>query len=142
MAACGRGGFTAADAFDLAEAGDFLSVYTNVEKPPLPRNDYHQCACGEGSKEFRFSQKRQECPLFRFLAPLTLLRVGTTVFPHGTEDDLTVRVGTHGEGSGTWTSLENGRVPKDVHPVAEIAFPGKGPTDPPVKVKVVLARRC
>ena len=128
--------------YDDPEAGDFLFLYTDVAKPPFPRNDFHQCACGEGSKEFRFAEMREDCPVFRFLGALTMLRVGATTFPHGGEDDLTVRVGTHGDGRATWVSLENSRVPKEVHPLAEITFPGKNPKDPPIELIVPLKQRC
>lgn len=130
------------EVYDDPEAGDFLSLYTDVAKPPFPRNNFHQCACGEGGKEFRFTERREDCPVFRFLGALTMLRVGGTSFLHGGEDDLTVRVGTHGDGGAAWVSLENSRVPNEVHPVAEITFPGKKPKDPPIKRTVPLKQRC
>jgi hypothetical protein len=80
--------------------------------------------------------------VFRFLGPLTMLRFGATTIPVGGEDDLTVRVGSHGEGKATWVSWDTGQVPKDVHPVAEIAFLGKNPKGPPIKLTVPLKKRC
>jgi hypothetical protein len=124
------------ECYDDPAVGDDLFLYRNVTKVPFPRNDFHQCACGEGGKEFRFAQTREDCPVFRLPVPLTMLRFGVTALPVGGQDDLPVRVGSHGDGSGTRVSWETGRVPKGVHPVAEIVFPGKRANDPTINALV------
>jgi hypothetical protein len=68
--------------------------------------------------------------------------LGEMKFPRGREEDLTVRVGTHGFGMGSFVSLETDRVPEGVHPRAEIVFAGKTPAGPPVRLTVNLERRC
>jgi hypothetical protein len=42
-----------------------------------------------------------------------------------------------------WVAVDHGKgVPKDVHPQAEITFPGKEPGAEPITVKVKLTQRC
>src|SRR5262249_21710908 len=63
-------------------------------------------------------------------------------FPRGGEENLTVRIGTHGFGTGSFVSLEYDRVPEGIHPRAEIVFAGKTPAEPPVRLTVSLTDRC
>src|SRR5262249_11364940 len=102
----------------------------------------HQGASGDASGDFRFTEKREECPVFRFLAPLTMRPLGVMKFPRGGEEDVTVRVGTHGFGMGSFVSVETDRVPEGVHSRAEIVFAGKTAAGPPVRLTVHLEKRC
>jgi len=130
------------ESYDDPKINDYLFLYTDVTKTPLPRDKIHQGASGDAEGDFRFTEKRDECPVFRFLGPLTMRPLGAKAFPHSEEEDLTIRVGTHGIGKGTFVSLETDRVPGDVHPQAEIVFPGKTLDAPPIKLKVPLKQRC
>jgi hypothetical protein len=130
------------ESYDDPKVNDFLFLFTNVTRPPFSRVTIHQGASGDATGDFRFTEKREECPVFRFLAPLTFRSLGAKKFPRGGEEDLTVRVGTHGLGKGSFVSLEHDRVPDGVHPRAEIVFPGKTKDDPPVKLTVTLKQRC
>jgi hypothetical protein len=130
------------ESYDDPKINDYLFLYTDVTNPPFPRDKIHQGASGDASGDFRFTEKPEDCPVFRFLAPLTMRPLGAKSIPLGEEEDLTVRVGTHGLGKGSFVSLETDRVPGDVHPKAEIVFPGKKRDDPPVKLTVPLKQRC
>jgi hypothetical protein len=61
---------------------------------------------------------------------------------------LEVRIGTPGLLAKNDTmrppldSLMTSEVPADIHPRAEIEFPGRSPADKPVRVTVVLNQRC
>ena len=130
------------ESYDDPKINDFLFLYTGVTKPPFPRTQIHQGASGDASGDFRFTEQRENCPVFRFLAPQTMRPLGDMKFPRGGEEDLTVRVGTHGLGKGSFVSLETDRVPEGVHPRAEIVLPGKTKDDRPVKLTAVLKHRC
>jgi hypothetical protein len=54
--------------------------------------------------------------------------------------ELYVNIGAQGLGAGTCTAIRIEDVPKDKHPVADIAFPSKG--KPGKSVRVVLNHRC
>jgi hypothetical protein len=130
------------ESYDDPKVNDFLFLFTDVTQPPFSRVTIHQGASGDASGDFRFTEKREECPVFRFLGPLTMRPLGAKKFPRGGEEDLTVRVGTHGLGKGSFVSLEYDRVPDEVDPKAEIVFPAKTPGGEPVKLTVSLKQRC
>ena len=93
--------------------------------------------------EFDFSEKREECPVYHFQGPLTFLRVGQEKFVRGEEtEELFVRIGTPGFGKNSFAKIETDCVPKDVHPKAEIVFPGKTAADAPVRRTITLKNRC
>jgi hypothetical protein len=53
--------------------------------------------------------------------------------------DLMAMIGTPGRGPGSFASLAiDGLIAQEVHPVAELEFPGKTP----MKMRVVLKHRC
>jgi hypothetical protein len=90
-----------------------------------------------------FGDKPQNAPVVHFDGPLTfaLFEANGQVFARGKEASaLTVLIGTSGADRGTFASIACSAVPADVHPVAEIEFPGKG--GKPIKAKVILDRRC
>jgi hypothetical protein len=51
-------------------------------------------------------------------------------------------IGTRGLGKGSFACIGYGDVPRDVHPVAEIAFPAARAGAPPIMSKVLLDKRC
>jgi hypothetical protein len=60
------------------------------------------------------------------------------------EYELSVGVGTKGLGKGAFVHLSYAKnaIPEGVYPTAELEFPNKKPGDPPVRVRVVLRKRC
>lgn len=80
----------------------------------------------------------RNAPVLHFDGPLTLRLAEDVVLRPGEETDLRVQVITPGRGDGTVTILDSACLPADVHPVAEIEFPGRQP----IKVRVVFNERC
>jgi hypothetical protein len=92
-----------------------------------------------------FADSPKEAPVIHFDGPLTfaLFDADGQAFARGEEaSQLTVLIGTWGPDRGTFTTIPCDSVPADVHPVAEIVFPGGGPEGRPIKSKVVLTHRC
>jgi hypothetical protein len=120
--------------------GDFLFLYEDFRIEPIQLTGKQvQGVTGE----FDFSQKREKCPVYHFQGPLTFRRVGQTKFVRGQEtEDLIVRIGTAGFGKESFAKIETDCVPKDVHPKAEIVFPGKSASDAPIKRTITLKNRC
>jgi hypothetical protein len=91
-----------------------------------------------------FADSPAGAPLLRFGGPLTMRFALGVVHPLSLSEptELSAEVGTPGTGEGTFVSLENTSFPKDLHPIATIAFPHREPGGPPVEVRVVLGERC
>jgi hypothetical protein len=95
-----------------------------------------------------FGTSPKDAPVVHFGGPLTVgfhpkWFYGWPVFSRGKAGStLTVVVGTPGVGEGSFALLSYDDVPKDAHPVAEIAFPGKTPASPPARLVVPLTKRC
>lgn len=90
-----------------------------------------------------FGDKPQDAPVVHFDGPLTfaLFDAPSQVLARGKEGGaLTVWIGTPGGDQGTFAPIACNVVPADVHPTAEIEFPGKG--GEPTKAKVTLDHRC
>jgi len=120
--------------------GDFLFLYEDFQIGPIQLMGKRiQGVTGE----FDFSEKREQCPVYHFQGPLTFLRVGQEKFVRGEEtEDLIVRIGTPGFGKDSFAKIETDCVPKDVHPKAEIVFPGKTASDAPIRRTLILKNRC
>ncbi len=120
--------------------GDFLFLYEDFQIGPIQLMGKRvQGVTGE----FNFSEKREECPVYHFQGPLTFLRVGDEKFVRGEEtEELFVRIGTPGFGKESFAKIETDCVPKDVHPKAEIVFPGKTAADAPIRQTLILKKRC
>jgi hypothetical protein len=58
------------------------------------------------------------------------------------EFNLQAEVGTSGSGPGSFVFMQNDTFPKDLHPVAEIAWPRREVGKPPIKMSVTLNQRC
>ena len=115
-------------------AGELTFVYCHAKGRPWQR------AVVDRAGNLHFAASRQAAPIIHFNGPLTLAPRFEQPFDRAAATDLEVMVGTPGQGAGTFARLGNGEVDKDLHPVAEIAFPsGAGA---PEKLRVVLDQRC
>jgi hypothetical protein len=92
-------------------------------------------------------------PLFKPMASQALiLHFGAPVIPQRiryaklnlTQDDeeLHLRFVTPGLGEGSFVSIAEEALPKDVHPVAEITWPTDGNHAMPLRTKATLLHRC
>jgi hypothetical protein len=84
-----------------------------------------------------FAASPKDAPVVHIGGRLTFGLQGSPTFERGKERELYVYLGTPGLGDGTFATLGIGDVPRELHPVVEIGFPGGGPP-----VKVVLRQRC
>lgn len=99
----------------------------------------------------RFADRPQDAPVIHFGGPLRM-GLNAKFSESGKEqlvrsdkgEELYAWVGTPGLGNGTFAAIMHqvGGVPGDVHPVAEIEFPNKNATGPPLKTKFILKERC
>ena len=96
-----------------------------------------------------FSEQPGSAPILHFDGPLTLgfgRNFGPFRQPALTRgpdpQELMVCLETPGLGKGAMVTMDNRFAPADVHPVADIEFPGKQPGDKPIKSRVVLKERC
>lgn len=91
-----------------------------------------------------FADRPQDAPVLRFGSPTTMrFALGMTQLLSLTEDfNLQAEVGTIGSGPGSFVSMGNDTFSKDLHPVAEIEWPHREASKPPIKVSVTLRQRC
>jgi hypothetical protein len=97
-----------------------------------------------------FTARPKDAQVSHFGGPLTFQRVGFDDPPlerGKNAPHFAVRIGTPGRParngpSPVFAALACSEVPSDVHPVAEVTFPGKSPTDKPIRVRAKLDRRC
>ena len=91
---------------------------------------------------FSGSDRPGRAEVLRLDGPLSLgLAEESPALVRGKEpNDLRGCVGTFSRN--TSVLLQNKAVPADVHPLAEIEFPSKQARGKPIKVKVLLRRRC
>jgi hypothetical protein len=102
-----------------------------------------QSAGRDGQGLLHFADRPQDAPVIHFGGPLRIVPNETPAFRLSAgEQEISVRLGSPGHGSGTLALLDCDSVPADVHPVAEVAFPNRAAGGEPVKVRVVLRHRC
>jgi hypothetical protein len=96
-----------------------------------------------------FSERPGNAPILHFDGPLTFgfgRNFGPFKQPALTRgpdpQELMVCLETPGLGRGAMVTMDNRFAPADVHPVADIEFPGKQPGGKPIKRRVVLQERC
>jgi hypothetical protein len=92
-----------------------------------------------------FADSPAEAPVVQFDGPLTMrpIPLPSPVLTRGqAPSELRVSLASAGLGQDTFAFLDYDEVPKDVHPIAEIQFPGKGPNDKGIRIKVVFDQRC
>jgi hypothetical protein len=96
-----------------------------------------------------FSERPDTAPILHFEGPLTLgfgRNFGPfkqPALPRGPDPgELMVCLETPGLGQAATVTMDNHFAPADVHPVADIEFPGKQPGGKPIKTRVVLKDRC
>jgi hypothetical protein len=93
----------------------------------------------------RHAQDTQVCHL---AGPLTFgLRSNDPLERLSDKNILQVKIGTPGLPARNWRDpvfapLGTNEVPADLHPVARFEFPHQDATRPPIKLEVVLAKRC
>jgi len=102
---------------------------------------------GTQSTEIRklvFADRPQDAPVVPFGRPMTMrFALGMTHSLSLTEEfNLQAEVGTSGSGQGSFVSMMNETIPKDLHPVAEIEWPHREASKPPIKMSVTLKQRC
>jgi hypothetical protein len=96
-----------------------------------------------------FSVRPENAPILHFDGPLTLgfgRNFGPFKQPALTRgadpQELMVCLETPGLGRDAMVTTDYRFAPADVHPVADIEFPGKQPGGTPIKTRVVLKDRC
>jgi hypothetical protein len=91
-----------------------------------------------------FADRPQDGPVLRFGGPMTMrFALGVTPSLSLTEEfDLQAEVGTIGIGPSSFVFILNDTFPKDLHPVAEIEWPHREASKPPIKMSVTLTQRC
>jgi hypothetical protein len=90
-----------------------------------------------------FAESRELAPIVHFGGAMVAQPLrGGAVSLSGAKPELHLRFGTPGLGSRTFASLGYEAVPGDVHPRAEIEWPGARPDVPPVRTTVTLTGRC
>jgi hypothetical protein len=91
----------------------------------------------------QFASRPQDTSVVHFGGPLHMGLQPLQKLVRGRESELRAGVGTPGLGAGTFAMLEfEGRIPKNVHPKAEIEFPPAGPGKAPERLTVTLSKRC
>jgi hypothetical protein len=95
---------------------------------------------GYGEGGLHFAESAAAAPVVHFGGPLTMRFSRPAELSPGVDRELYVELGRHGHGKGAWVSLSYGKVPDDLHPVAEIALPG--PDGAVRRSRVVLKQRC
>lgn len=103
-------------------------------------------AWGDEQSSLVFASRPQDAPILHIDGPL---QMGfETLWEWAWEKkgkdtyELYVGIGTKGLGKGAFVHLKYDLVPKDVYPTAELEFPSRNPKDPPVRVPIVLKKRC
>jgi hypothetical protein len=102
-------------------------------------------AWSDGQHHLVFTDRAQDAPVLHFGGPLTLQ--AWCAVPHdklrlGQEDKVTLCLGTHGLGPGSFVTMCHDLVPKDVHPTLEVSFPSKEPGGQLLTRKYTLTKRC
>jgi hypothetical protein len=97
----------------------------------------------------RFADRPQDAPIIHFGGEL---RMGLNAKFSKSEKEELVRsdkaeelyawIGTPGLGKGTFAALMHKGIPAGVHPIAEIEFPNKEASAPPIRNRVILKKRC
>ncbi|HVK17892.1 MAG TPA: hypothetical protein VM533_13165 [Fimbriiglobus sp.] len=93
---------------------------------------------------FQFAARSKDAPVVWLGGPLQVsLYASKPTLRLARSLDLMLAVGTPGVGPGSFASVGyDDLIPKDAHPVAEFAFSGAKPGDPPVRERYELKQRC
>jgi hypothetical protein len=129
--------------------GVIYDVELLVDLPARPGDGGHglprvrQVAYADWHGFLEFADRPQKAPVIHFGGPLAMyLNPDATLARGDSASELKTSVGTPGLGNGTFAISAYDRVPRDVHPVAEVAFPAAAAGAAPVVRKVVLEKRC
>lgn len=123
--------------------GDFFHLYKNFQPKPYAHGQRLQGLPGDSRGEFELSSKRETCPVYHFQGPLTMRRIGNDSFIAGQMDEnLAIRIGTPGIGQGSFAAVETDNVPKDVHPKAVLVFQNRLNPKTPIRLTLILKKRC
>ena len=111
------------------------TIYASVAGRGTQRTELHKLV---------FADRTQDAPVLRFGSPMTM-RFALSVSQSLSltqEFSVQAEVGTIGSGPGSFVSLGNERFPEDLHPVAEIEWPHREASKPPISMSVTLNQRC
>jgi RNA polymerase sigma factor (sigma-70 family) len=95
-----------------------------------------------------FCRQPKDAQVCHLAGPLTFaLRSYYDLERQSDKNSLSVMIGTPGlrprnSTDPVFAPLATTEVPADLHPVADLEFPHKDPTRPPIKLRVVLDQRC
>jgi hypothetical protein len=117
--------------------GDVVQVDVKDGKRKLALAAY-----ADGGGHLKFSDRPATAPVIHAAGRLVMvLPAGRVLERGGKGGNLMVNVGIPGLGAGTFASLNCDSVPKDLHPVAEIAFPPKD-GGKAIRQRFTLDQRC
>ena len=98
---------------------DVVNVFVGKEA-------FQNTVAGGPDGVLKFSTRPQDAPVIHFAGPMLMaLRVEQTLIRGDKPQTFQAMIGTPGLGKGTFAALNIGMVPKDIHPVAEFAFPNQ-----------------
>jgi hypothetical protein len=90
-----------------------------------------------------FAASAAESSILHFGAPVIPQRLRyKTVSLSAENPELHLRLGTPGQGDGSFVSILDEALPKDVHPVVEITWPTDGKSSTPLRTTATLLHRC
>jgi hypothetical protein len=119
--------------------GNFKDDVFGVQVRIQGARRFKQSAVADATGVLRFAAAAKDAPVIHFNGPWSMgLLAGQKVVLGDKPADLKGCVGTPGLGKGTFaTTVYEGLIPADAHPVAEITFPGKAGV-----ATVTLTQRC
>lgn len=134
---------------ELTKRNPQATVYSlriSVELPALPRGKIPFTGqitqyVGEDDQGYlQFTTMREKAPVIHFGGPWEMALLVQHSLPSGDKPgDLMTMIGTRGRGAGSFASIfYGGLIGEEVHPVAELRFPGKES----IQSRVVLTHRC
>lgn len=131
-------GKTSHTSLTVLEYENGYKVYVNLE------GKYFRNTIGDDQGGLQFGASPQTAPVIHFGGPPTLrLLDPKTVLERGEKGSvLKTTLGTPGLGAGTFVPHSYETIPDNVHPRAEIEFPGAGAGGQPIRTKVALTDRC
>jgi hypothetical protein len=104
-------------------------------------NGRRQGAGRDVNGRLQFADKPEDAPIIHFNGALSIGPDEPYIFAQGEKPtEFYVFLGTPGLGKGTFAYISYTDVPRDVHPVAEITFPGRNGKS--IASRVVLNQRC
>lgn len=93
-----------------------------------------------GPRGLRFAARPQDAPVIPFEGPLQLIAATPTLYADR-EHSFTAHIGTPLPGGG-YVAVSQDWPPEGAHPVAELTFANKAKGGPPIRLTVVLKKRC